>query len=48
MLTGQAEPEEGGVFAVAELGDREFGPDNVVITGPPTVFDIDNIDNFNF
>ena len=48
MLTGQVEPEEGGMFAVAELGDREFGPDNVVITGPPTVFDIDNIDNFNF
>jgi rhamnose transport system substrate-binding protein len=48
MLTDQVEPEEGGTFAVEGLGDREFAADNVVITGPPTVFDIDNIDNFDF
>jgi hypothetical protein len=35
-------------FNVPTLGDREFLADNVVITGPPTVFDKDNIDQFNF
>lgn len=48
MLTGQVEPEEGGLFNVPNLGEREFLADNVVITGPPTVFTVDNIDNFDF
>jgi rhamnose transport system substrate-binding protein len=48
MLTGQVKPEVGGKFNVANLGEREFLKDNVVITGPPTVFDAKNIDDFNF
>lgn len=48
MLTGQVEPASGGKFAVPGLGEREFLADNVVITGPPVVFDKDNIDNFDF
>jgi len=48
MLTGQVTPGEGNKFFVPELGEREFLADNVVITGPPTVFDANNIDDFNF
>lgn len=41
--------EEGATFEVPEL-DRTFevGPDNVIETGPPIVFDADNIDDFDF
>jgi len=48
MLTGQVTPGEGNKFFVPELGEREFLKDNVVITGPPQIFDINNIDDFNF
>jgi rhamnose transport system substrate-binding protein len=48
MLTGQVKPAEGVKFGVPTLGDREFLKDNVVITGPPQVFDKSNIDQFNF
>jgi rhamnose transport system substrate-binding protein len=40
--------KEGNSFDVPTLGKRDFGANSVVITGPPTVFDKDNIDNFNF
>ena len=33
---------------VAGRGLREFKEKNVVITGPPTVFTKDNIDNYKF
>jgi rhamnose transport system substrate-binding protein len=39
---------EGTKFTVPNLGEREFIKNAVVITGPPTVFDKDNIDNFDF
>lgn len=41
--------EEGATFVVPPLGRTiEVGPDNVIITGPPIVFDADNIDDFDF
>jgi rhamnose transport system substrate-binding protein len=41
--------EPGASFDVPLLGRSiEIGPDNVIITGPPVVFDIDNIGDFDF
>ena len=31
-----------------KLGSRTVGKDGVVVLGPPTVFNADNIDKFNF
>ncbi len=48
LANGDVVAAEGGTFTVPNLGERTFLPNNVVITGPPTVFDQDNIDNFDF
>jgi rhamnose transport system substrate-binding protein len=48
LALGNVKAEEGAVFTVPGLGEREIGPDRIVITGPPQVFDADNIDDFNF
>jgi rhamnose transport system substrate-binding protein len=48
LATGKVEAKEGNTFTVPNLGDRDFKTNAVVITGPPTVFTKDNIDNFDF
>lgn len=48
LASGEVEPVEGNTFTVPNLGERTFGPNAVVITGPPTVFTIDNIGDFDF
>ena len=48
LATGKAKAEPGAKFEVPNLGEREFRANNVVITGPPTVFTKDNIGNFDF
>ena len=48
LATGEIEAAEGAEFNVPGLGEREIGGNRVVITGPPTVFNGDNIDNFDF
>jgi rhamnose transport system substrate-binding protein len=48
LATGKVEAKEGEKFNVPGLGERVIGKDRVVITGPPTVFDADNIDDFDF
>lgn len=48
MAKGEIKPGEGSKFKVPGLGDRQFGKNNVIITGPPTVFNKDNIDKFDF
>lgn len=45
---GEIKLQEGGTFDVPNLGKRTIGKNNVIITGPPTVFDKNNIANFNF
>ena len=42
------EAAEGNSFEVPNLGERSFREMAVVITGPPTVFTIDNIGDFDF
>jgi rhamnose transport system substrate-binding protein len=48
LATGELEAAEGVTFTVPGQIERSFGKDNVIITGPPQVFDIDNIDDFDF
>ena len=48
LALGNVAAEEGATFTVPGLGERVIGPNRVIITGPPTVFDKDNIDNFDF
>lgn len=48
IVEGAIDPAEGVEFSVPSLGDRGFRRHNVVITGPPTVFDASNIDDFDF
>lgn len=40
--------EEDVAFEVPGLGKRMIGKNRIIITGPPTVFDINNIDEYNF
>lgn len=48
LVNGDVEAKEGETFKVPGLGEREIGPDRVVITGPPTVFTAENIDDYDF
>lgn len=48
MAGGETEAAPGNTFQVPNLGEREFRENNVVITGPPTVFTSENIADFDF
>ena len=48
LVTGDIKAKEGEKFVVPKLGEREIGKNRVVITGPPQIFNKDNIDKFNF
>ncbi|WP_376791136.1 substrate-binding domain-containing protein [Thermoflexus sp.] len=47
LLTGEIKPTD-KVVKAGRLGEREVGPDNVILLGPPFRFDKNNIDQFNF
>jgi rhamnose transport system substrate-binding protein len=48
MAKGTIKPAKDVSFDVPNLGKHQFADLNVVITGPPTVFDKNNIDKFDF
>jgi rhamnose transport system substrate-binding protein len=48
LASGQISGAEGEKFAAGKLGEREIGKDGEVILGPPTTFDKDNIDDYDF
>jgi len=48
LVTGDIKVKEGEKFVVPELGEIEIGENRFIITGPPQIFDKDNIDKFNF
>ena len=48
LAAGQITGAEGETFTAGDLGDYEIGADGVVVLGEPTVFDADNIDDFDF
>ncbi|MGO1739923.1 MAG: rhamnose ABC transporter substrate-binding protein [Actinomycetaceae bacterium] len=39
---------EGDTFTAGELGEYTVGPDGVIVLGPPTRFNSENIDDFDF
>lgn len=48
LADGTITGAEGDTFEAGELGEREVGADGIVIVGPPTVFNADNIDDYDF
>ena len=48
LLDGTITGAEGDTFEAGELGEREVGADGTIIVGPPTVFNADNIDDYDF
>jgi rhamnose transport system substrate-binding protein len=48
LAAGQITGAEGDTFEAGELGEYEVGADGVVLLGEPTVFNADNIDDFDF
>jgi len=48
LASGNIEGKEGETFTAGKLGNRTIGKDGAVLLGPPTVFDANNIDKFDF
>ncbi|WP_407703894.1 rhamnose ABC transporter substrate-binding protein [Streptomyces smaragdinus] len=48
LASGQITGAEGEKFKAGKLGEYTVGADGEVILGPPTVFDKDNIDEYDF
>lgn len=48
LASGQITGAEGETFTAGKLGDYEIGADGEIVLGPPTIFDANNIDQFNF
>jgi rhamnose transport system substrate-binding protein len=48
LASGQITGTQGDKFSAGKLGDYTVGADGEVVLGPPTVFDANNIDQFNF
>jgi rhamnose transport system substrate-binding protein len=48
LIEGTITGKQGDKFDAGSLGSFEVGADGVVLLGPPTVFDKNNIEQFNF
>jgi rhamnose transport system substrate-binding protein len=48
LVEGKITGAVGDTFTAGELGDRKVEEGGIVIVGPPTVFNKDNIDQYNF
>ncbi|HEX7733590.1 MAG TPA: rhamnose ABC transporter substrate-binding protein [Ktedonobacteraceae bacterium] len=48
LVKGEIKGTEGETFTAGKLGKFTIGKNNVVLLGPPTVFNSSNIDQFNF
>ena len=48
LASGEIEGNPGDSFEAGKLGSYTIDDDGVVLLGPPTVFDADNIDSFDF
>ena len=48
LADGDITGEVGDTFEAGELGEREIEEGGIVIVGPPTVFNADNIDEYDF
>ncbi|WP_326835447.1 rhamnose ABC transporter substrate-binding protein [Amycolatopsis rhabdoformis] len=48
LSSGQITGAQGQKFKAGKLGEYTIGADGEIVLGPPTVFNADNIDKFNF
>ncbi|MEU9572737.1 rhamnose ABC transporter substrate-binding protein [Streptomyces massasporeus] len=48
LSSGQITGKEGETFKAGSMGEHTIGKDGVISLGKPTVFDANNIDQFNF
>ena len=48
LASGKISGKEGEKFEAGKLGEREIGKNGEIILGPPTNFNADNIDDFDF
>ncbi len=48
IATGKMKGKPGDTFTAGKLGSYTVQSDGTVLLGPPTIFNKDNIDNFNF
>ncbi|GHH85581.1 rhamnose ABC transporter substrate-binding protein [Streptomyces capitiformicae] len=48
LVSGQITGQEGETFTAGDMGEFTIGKDGVISLGKPTVFNKDNIDQFNF
>lgn len=48
IATGEIEGEPGDTFDAGKLGSYTVAEDDTVLLGPPTIFDAENIDDFDF
>ncbi|TFD76851.1 rhamnose ABC transporter substrate-binding protein [Cryobacterium sp. Sr8] len=48
LVDGDITGKEGDTFTAGEMGERTVGKDGIVIVGPPTTFDKNNIDEYDF
>ena len=48
LADGTVSGEEGETFEAGDLGERTVGPEGEVVLGPPTKFNQDNIDDYDF
>ncbi len=48
LASGQISGKEGEKFEAGKLGEYTIGKDGEIILGPPTAFNADNIDDFDF
>jgi rhamnose transport system substrate-binding protein len=48
LASGEITGKEGDSFDAGDLGKKQVGAKGEVLLGPPTVFDKNNIDQFNF
>jgi len=48
LVSGQITGAEGEKFTAGKLGEREIGANGEIILGPPTGFNKENIDDFDF
>ena len=48
VASGVITGAEGDKFTAGDLGEKEVGAKGEILLGPPTVFDKNNIDDFDF
>ncbi|MFB2598792.1 rhamnose ABC transporter substrate-binding protein [Herbiconiux sp. P17] len=48
LVDGTITGAEGDTFTAGDLGEKTVGADGIIVVGPPTKFNADNIDDYDF